>query len=239
MEHVKRVGPKASALKYDLLTALTVTGLYGTPTEQTSCLRLTALITARYNWRLDEVCVGHEALAQMWAVNTRTVKREMKRLMDWGVLLCIRPGVRGRVGAYRLNYARIYELSRPVWAQVGADFEDRMIETSGEKTVVRVDFQAPPPRLVAVPVEPGQGGWAAVRHALRAQDVGVYENWFAKLAVDQLTDDTLVLRAPNSFVARYIETHFARRLAEAVDLHMPTSEGRPRRITLVHQSRSP
>jgi len=119
VEHVKRVGPKASALKYDLLTALTVTGLHGTPTEQTSCLRLTALITARYNWRLDEVCVGHEALAQMWAVNTRTVKREMKRLMDWGVLLCIRPGVRGRVGAYRLNYARIYELSRPVWAQVG------------------------------------------------------------------------------------------------------------------------
>ena len=81
MEQIKRVGPNAGALKYDLLTALSVAGLHGTPTEQTSLMRLTALITARYNWRLEEVSVGQDELARLWAVNLRTVKREMKRLM--------------------------------------------------------------------------------------------------------------------------------------------------------------
>ena len=163
MEHLKRVGPKAGGLKYDLLTALNVTGLHGTPTEQTSLMRLSALITARYNWRIEEVSIGHAELARLWGVNDRTVKREMKRLMAMGVLLCIRPGVRGRVGAYRLNYARIYALSRPLWACVGSDFEGRMIEVSGERTVVTVNFQpseTPKPRLVS---DQNTGTWGAVR----------------------------------------------------------------------------
>ncbi|WP_432816563.1 hypothetical protein [Sulfitobacter sp. JB4-11] len=163
MEQVKRVGPRAGALKYDLLTALTVTGLHGTPTEQTSLMRLCALITARYNWRIEEVSVGHAELARLWAVNDRTVKREMKRLMQMGVLTCIRPGVRGRVGAYRLNYRRIYEMSRPHWIMVGPDFEDRMIEVSGERTVVRVDFQQPKPAVPHLVSDTGQGTWGAVR----------------------------------------------------------------------------
>ena len=98
MEQIKRIGPKAGSLKYDLLTALSVAGLHGSPTEQTSLMRLNALITARYNWRLEEVSVGQVELARLWSINERTVKREMKRLIGMGILSCIRPGVRGRVG---------------------------------------------------------------------------------------------------------------------------------------------
>lgn len=239
MEQVKRVGPKAGSLKYDLLTALSVTGLHGTPTEQTSLMRLAALITARYNWRIEEVSIGHAELARIWAVNDRTVKREMKRLMQMGILLCIRPGVRGRVGAYRLNYRRIYELSRPVWAAVGPDFEDRMIEVSGERTVVKVDFQSGP-ALASTPVlsapthraQTSTGTWGAVRRRLQAEHPSLFESWFAKLVQASVEDHQLTLRAPNSFVSRYIETHFAKILAAAVAAEMPTADGRPRQITL-------
>ena len=72
MEQIKRIGPKAGSLKYDLLTALSVAGLHGSPTEQTSLMRLNALITARYNWRLEEVSVGQVELARLWSVNERT-----------------------------------------------------------------------------------------------------------------------------------------------------------------------
>ena len=233
MEHKKRVGPQAASLKYDLLTALTVSGLHGSPTEQTSLMRLTALITARYNWRLEEVSIGQAELARLWAVNERTVKREMKRLLGMGVLSCTRPGVRGRVGAYRLNYRRIYELSRGVWLSVGPDFEDRMIELSGEKTVVTVNFSNRSTADTNGPLEPVQAGsWAAVRRRLKAEDPAVFESWFAKLAEVARTDQSLTLRTPSAFASRYIETHFATKLARAVEAEMPTPLGHPRRIIL-------
>lgn len=232
MEQVKRVGPKAGGLKYDLLTALNVTGLHGSPTEQTSLMRLSALITARYNWRIEEVSVGHAELARLWGVNDRTVKREMKRLMSMGVLLCIRPGVRGRVGAYRLNYARIYEVSRPLWAFVGTDFEDRMIEVSGERTVVTVNFHKPMPAKPCLVSDSGTGTWGAVRRRLQAEHPALFESWFAKLVQDNVTEDAVTLRAPNGFVSRYIETHFAQILGAVIDAEMPTHSGMPRKITL-------
>lgn len=235
MEHIKRVGPKAGSLKYDLLTALSVAGLHGTPTEQTSLLRLNVLITARYNWRLEEVSIGQAEMARLWSVNERTVKREMKRLIAMGILICVRPGVRGRVGAYRLNYRRIYEFTRPCWAAVGFDFEERMMEISGERTVVNVDFQqsvSKGPVLVSETEPQRAGTWGAVRRRLKAQDQAIFESWFAKLVEDKRTEQTLILRAPNGFVARYIETHFTKKLAEAVDAELPTPDGMPRRITI-------
>ena len=115
VELKKLTGPQAGSLKYDLLTALGVAGLHGSPTVQTSLMRLSAMVTARYNWRLDEISIGQAELARLWAVNERTVKREMKRLTQDGWIICLRPGVRGRVGAYRLNYSRIYENTQPYW----------------------------------------------------------------------------------------------------------------------------
>lgn len=230
VQQTKRVGPSAGVLKYDLLTALSILGLHGTPTEQTSLMRLCALITARYNWRVEEVSVGHAELARLWAVNERTVKREMKRLMQMGVITCFRPGVRGRVGAYRLNYRRIYELSRPCWQAVGPDFEDRMVHVCGERTVVKVDFQsvtAPRP----APTTP-DGTWGAVRRRLQSEHPAVFESWFAKLTVAGTSENAITLQAPNGFVSRYIETHFNALLAAAVNAEMPTVDGRPRNITL-------
>ena len=211
-------------------------GLHGTPTEQTSLMRLSLLITARYNWRIEMVSVGHSELARLWAVNDRTVKREMKRLMVMGIITCIRPGVRGRVGAYRLNYRRIYEASRNCWAAVGGDYEDRMREVSGETTVVKVDFQSQSkmpvkPQLV---VDGGTGTWGAVRQKLKAEHPALFESWFAKLVQDKVEDHVLILRAPNSFVSRYIETHFAETLAFAVETEMPTLDGLPRKIVLTN-----
>lgn len=232
MEQTRLLGPKAGSLKYDILTAIGVYGLHSTPTVQTSMMRLTAIITARYNWRLDEITVGHDELARLWAVNSRTVKREMKRLTSAGVLICLRPGVRGRVGAYRLNYRRIYELSREVWAEIGSDFEDRMVELSGERNVVKVDFQ---PKIVAAQPEIArQGTWGAVRQLLKAQDTAMFESWFAKLVQEKLDDEAIVLRAPNSFVARYIETHLAKQLADAVNQGMPCQK--PRKIVIMAET---
>ncbi|QUJ78250.1 hypothetical protein KDD17_16885 [Sulfitobacter albidus] len=192
-------------------------------------MRLCSAITARYNWRIEELSIGHTELAQLWAVNPRTVKREMRRLQDMGILVCIRAGVRGRVGAYRLNHARIAEFTRPCWQAIGADFEDRMSSLAGERTVVRVDFSpAPDPK----PMDPG-GTWGAVRRRLQAEHGGIFDSWFAKLVQDPLQGDTLVLRAPNSFVCRYIETHFSALLSAAVTAEMPTADGRARPIKLV------
>lgn len=234
MEHSKLIGPKAGPLKYDILTALNVMGLHGSPTEQTSMMRLSAIITARYNWRLDEITIGQPELARVWGVNERTVKREMKRIVSSGILTCLRPGVRGRVGAYRLNYRRIYEVSRSVWALIGSDFEVRMVELSGERNVVQVNFQ---PKLAAeIEVPEKAGTWGAVRRHLKTIDPAAYESWFAKLVQENLDEQSLTLRAPNSFVARYIEVHFAKRLSEAVEQCMPTTDASPRRIVLMTDS---
>ena len=126
MNPLRLTGPEAGVIKYDLLTALSVAGLNGSPTLQTSLMRLIAAVTSRYNWRADELSVGQRDLARMWSVNERTVKREIKRLTDAQLLICTRGGVRGRVAAYRLNYAQIARLSGPCWPLVGPDYDARV-----------------------------------------------------------------------------------------------------------------
>ena len=133
MDAKRYTGPQAGSQKYDLLTALSVAGLSGSPGFQTSMLRLVALVTARYNWGRNELTVGQREMARLWSVDERTVKREIKRLTAASILLQLRPGVRGRVAAYRLNIAEIHRLSAPVWDRVGPDYADRMAQ------------QAPPP----------------------------------------------------------------------------------------------
>lgn len=176
-------------------------------------MRLCVLVTARYNWRLDEVSIGHQELAQLWAVNDRTVKREMKRLTECGVLVCKRPGVRGRVGGYRLDYDRIYDLTRPSWARIGSDFASRMSLMPSNRTVVKVDFAAREP---VNPLQGCSGRWGDVRRHLQETQPALFEAWFGKLAQVSHAENVLVLEAPNRFVAAYIETHLATKLAEAV-----------------------
>ena len=213
---VKRyTGPQAGVQKYDLLTALSVIGLRGSATERTSMLRLIALVTARYNWRTDELTVGQKEMAKLWAIDQRSGKREIKRLTTPGYLLQLRPGQRGRVAAYRLNQPLIGRLSAASWLDVGPDFEARMgtrVEQDEPKnTVVRVDFPSQGKRDTDTP-------WGRVLERLEVSDPGLFRNWYANLAIEDVKDGTLRVRAPSAFVAQYVDTHHLGPLRGAAEL---------------------
>ncbi|WP_299784581.1 DnaA N-terminal domain-containing protein [uncultured Roseobacter sp.] len=219
MEPLRLTGPGASVVKYDVLTALSVAGLNGSPTFQTSMMRLIALVTARYNWALDELCVGQRDMARMWSVNERTVKREVKRLTGAGVLICTRPGVRGRVGAFRLNHARIAEVSAPCWGLVGPDFEARMAERHSQPSVKIVQLQSYRQDSAETPA-PVSGGtpWGRVMADLSAQHPSAFGSWFSRLTFQECRAGVLALSAPSTFVQRYIETHLIAPLIAAAEL---------------------
>jgi len=208
MDAKKLTGPNAGSIKYDLITAMSVVGLAGKPTLQTSMTRLIALVTARYNWFRDEVTVGQRDIAKMWSVDQRTVKREMKRLVEAGILLKLRHGVRGRVAAYRLNYREIVNLTEPHWALVGPDFVERMstLYPRSAVKVVKVDF-GKKPLDCNIPMTEDRTGWRKVRQFLRENDESIFQNWYSKLTFKSVTDSELILTAPNNFIAQYILTH--------------------------------
>ncbi|MFT7059294.1 MAG: hypothetical protein ACJASV_001802 [Pseudorhodobacter sp.] len=215
---IKRLtGPQAGSQKYDLLTAMAVAGLSGTPGFQNSMMRLIAVVTARYNWRIDELTVGQKELARMWSVDERTVKREVKRLTDCNILLQLRPGVRGRVAAYRLNYPEIYKLSEPVWRNVGPDFSARMEAMTPKpvEKVVRVDFGL---RGTELPDTPPNDPWGKACARLAQTEPSLYRGWLSKLRFVDLTDRVLLLNAPSRFVAQYVETHLSQPLRGAAEL---------------------
>ena len=218
-------GPNAGGHKYDVLTALAAAGLAGTPADRCSALRLIAMITARYDWSSDSVAVGQEELARLWATSLRTVKREMKRLTGSGLLVCLAPGVRGRVGVYRLDPVALRQLSEGSWAHVGADFADRMAATTtaGQGAdVVRVEFGAAracpldrPPEEDRTEEEGCDAAWVRLQHQLRSDDPGAHAAWFARLSYAGREGDELRIDAPSRFVASYVETHLALALSAA------------------------
>ncbi len=209
-------GPGAGSEKYDVLTAIAVAGLSGSPQQQSTMLRLIALITARYNWAMDELSVGQREMAAMWSVDERTVKREVKRMTTAQLLLQKRAGVRGRVAVYRLNLAQLYSLSEPVWRKVGPDFADRMDQRSPKPAppdakVVHIDFQAR-----SLQKDSGTDGWQRVLSHLHDQSPTSVAAWFSKLQVVTQADDHLALRAPTKFIAQYVQTHLLTMLTGAV-----------------------
>ncbi|QDA36332.1 hypothetical protein E4191_19735 (plasmid) [Paracoccus liaowanqingii] len=218
MKTARPTGPLASVHKYDLLTAMAIAGLNGKTGSQTSMLRLIALITARYNWKLDELTVGQRDIARMWSVDERTVKREIKRLTAIGFLTQLRPGVRGRVAAYRLNQAEVYRQSRPHWEEVGPDFAVRMdmnrhcLDDVAQK-VVKVDF-----RPASRSQHPRDTAWERTSVRLAETDPDLHRSWFSALAFESFEKGLLRLRASSSFVAKYIMTHHQKRLQKAASL---------------------
>ena len=76
----KLVGRSAAALKYDLLTVMGAYALSQDKGAQRLVLRLMTLVTARYNWKRDQLAVGQREIARLWQVDERTVKREMAKL---------------------------------------------------------------------------------------------------------------------------------------------------------------
>lgn len=227
MDAKRFTGPQAGSQKYDLLTALSVAGLSGSPGFQTSMLRLVALVTARYNWARDELTVGQREMARLWSVDERTVKREIKRLISASILLQLRPGVRGRVAAYRLNVAEVHRLSAPVWEKVGPDYSDRMarqVPKPETGKVMHVNFAATPAPEAEADVRPtaGQGGpWARTLARLAQLDPALHRNWFSALKAEDCEGGVLTLRAPSQFLAQYVQTHHQRLLLGTAQMEYP------------------
>lgn len=216
MDRKRLVGVNASSLKYDLLTALSVSGLHLDARHQISTSRLILLITARYNWRLDEVSIGQAELARMWSVDVRTVKREIRRLAEHGLLSIKRAGARGRVATYVLNHTRIDELTRECWPLVGPDFEIRMTEQGSEPAIGSST-------VVAFPGQPEpRSEWSVARSALRRSDRARAKAWFDPLIREGRAGATLTLRAPSTFHAGYVTTHLIGDLIRAVAEADPT-----------------
>ena len=236
MDAIRLTGVKASSLKYDLLTALSVAGLHINARHQISCTRLVLLITARYNWRIDEFCVGQRDIARMWHVTERTVKREIKYWLDQRLVICKRQGVRGRVGAYRLNYAEVYRQSEPYWKCVGPDFHERMTETNPvrDAKVVAVDFRNTQPSVSSAhtTIDNDPHTWRATCQRLRELHPEHYRNWFSLMTFGSDEGGSLVLYAQNQFAAHYVQTHLAVVLSEAVEATL----GPGRRITINAQT---
>ena len=215
MDIQRQTGPGAGVMKYDLVTCLSVAGLNGPPVFQTSMMRLISLVTARYNWRQDELCVGQREMARMWSVNERTVKREVKRLTQSAVLICKRPGVKGRVATYRLNILRIVELSEPCWELVGPDFKARMQERHHVPTTKIVALQD----YAQTPLKAGGSNspWDRAMARLCEAEPSVFQSWFAKVEHRGFEHGVLTLAAPTRFSQQYISTHLIGQLTQAAE----------------------
>lgn len=221
MQQPRLTGPGAGSDRYDILTALSVAALGTGGHQQVLLLRLMALVTARYNWAQDELSLGQKDMALMWSVDERTVKREIRKLIDAHLLVLLRPGVKGRVATYRLNLRRIVELTQPFWEKVGSDFVARMSERHAPRDeapakVVRIEFA---PKVAPPPDAP----WPRVLARLRAIDPARTSAWFDNLAVLDDSAPRLILAAPSRFAHRYIETHLSAQIRIALRQELGTS----------------
>lgn len=209
---LKIAGHGASAVKYDVLTALLALAAQDESPKARLALRLSLVITARYNWRSGAFNVGLRELARMWGVTERTAKREMSLMRSLGWIAVVRVAVRGRVAQHRIEFATILRDTIPYWSAIGTDFEERM-----------TGVQSPPPSNV-VPFQssdltvPAQDGsvWPDVAAELMAEDAAIYAAWFAQLTVLDVEAGVMTLCAPSKFVAGYIQAHYRARLLAAV-----------------------
>lgn len=210
-------GPQASSAKYDVLTALSMIGLHRGGSAQATVLRLIAVVTARYNWRLDELSICQRDMARMWGVSERTAKRDVKAWITERWVTQKRAGVRGRAGAYKLDLVEINRQVAPLWELVGPDFVERMAAPPpAEENVIRPQFGVIP----AAPVEVERGTWPAVVDRIRASDPAIHGAWIAPLRVVEEAADRITLRAPSRFAASYIQTHVMGVLSDAVAAEM-------------------
>ncbi|SFD17230.1 hypothetical protein [Tropicimonas isoalkanivorans] len=221
MIQTKPVGRNASAMKYDILTALGAHALAAGPgdrSQQKRSLRLLTLITARYNWRTEELVVGRREMARLWCVDERTVKRELARLKALGWIAVKRPAARGRITVYQLCLERILADTAPAWANVGEDFAVRMgaAETgeapAGQGTIVAFPGATRP----KPPDVSSDDEWALASGLLYAEDANLHAAWFAALTRAARTGDRLLLHAPSRFHASYVQGHLNGRLLSAV-----------------------
>lgn len=209
MQIVRPVGRQAASRKYDLITALGVHACRGDKHFQRLVLRFITVVVARYNWQTDELSIGQRELATLWAVDERTVKREVAKLRALGWLVQKRAAVRGRVAVHGLDLAAILASTREDWAAVGPDFVERMAGPEAAPAVAQ--------NVVAFPgtvpaVAEGASLWERVQAKLAAEDPAGFAMWFRQLAQVGFEGGCLELAAPSRFHAAYVTTHHLIRL---------------------------
>jgi hypothetical protein len=223
MLKMKPVGRNASAMKYDLITALGAHALSLGKADQRRVLRLITLVTARYNWARDELAVGQREIAQLWSCDERTVKREMARLRGLGWLVVRRQGARGRVTEYAMDRDRILLDTRAMWPAVGPDFVIRLDAPDAAQSVVPFrgngSGDVPPPDVSA------GTEWALGQAVLHREDNATFGSWLRALERVDRAGGRLILRAPSRFHAAYVQTHLQDRIlhaCQAVDSDVST-----------------
>ncbi len=211
------VGRYAASRKYDVLTALGAHALSQEKGMQKLALRLLTLITARYNWRADELVVGRREMARLWCVDERTVKRETAKLRAMGWLEVKRPGARGRITTFTLRLDRLLEDTRPAWANVGEDFAARMSLATGDVPQRQDSVVAFPGSPRPAPPDSSRGDtWSLAQGLLYTEDPQSYGAWLQALSEHSRTGDRLLLMAPSRFHAHYVQTHLLDRVTRAV-----------------------
>lgn len=202
----KPVGRHAATIKYDLLTALGTHACGAERNRQRLILRLLTLITARYNWISDEISSGQREIAQLWAIDERSVKRDLAKLRNMGWLVQKRPSARGRVAVHGLDIDRILAETAADWARVGPDYLARMTAEPVQTSAKVIAFPAPPP---------AEGLWPRIQGALHREDPHLYGAWFAALRSGSAAPGHLALYAPSRFHADYLRANHMARLERA------------------------
>lgn len=220
MHATKAVGPRAAALKYDILTALLSLSVHDGGVDARLAQRLALLITARFNWRTETFAVGVHELARLWSVTDRTAKRELAHMRARGWISVGRAARRGRVAEHRIHIQALIDSTRPYWPAVGPDFVMRM----GQGGEAPDDTVVPFPTHGKLPVAPAPDGsvWSAASVLLHEQDVALHTAWFGRLVQAEAGKGRLELIAPTRFAASYVQTHLLGRLLAAVTLVDPT-----------------
>nr|WP_170575963.1 DnaA N-terminal domain-containing protein [Ruegeria atlantica] len=210
MQIAKPVGRNAPAIKYDILSALTVHALSQDKHRQRIVLRVIALITTRYNWRSNELSIGRQEIARLWSVNERTVKREMAKLRAMGWVVVKRPAARGRVAVYELDLKQIMIDTSEVWPVIGSDFQARMSEEPAPDTnVVPFNIRRPSPG------DNDSSVWTQVQSILHGRDPELWASWFRHLTEAERAGGVVILMAPSRFMADYIAQNWTGRLLAA------------------------
>lgn len=211
MLQTKVIGPGAAARKYDLITSLGAHALSMGKTDQRLVLRLITLITARYNWGRDELCVGQREIARLWSCNERTVKREMAKLRGMGWLVVRRQGARGRVTQYSLATETILRTTSPTWPAVGPDFVIRMEGQPVQNTVVPIPIKG----SVSPPDVSSGSEWVLAQAILHQEDEASFASWIKALTREDRAGGRLTLSAPTRFHAAYVQSHLTSRILAA------------------------
>lgn len=221
---IKRaVGQGAHVVKYDILSALLVMAAQGEGAESRLALRLSVLITTRYDWQRDRFNVGLREIARMWSVTERTAKREMAQMRALGWITVSRQAARGRVTEHKINMDVVLRATMSLWDLIGPDFVARLTQVPEP-----VPSNIVPLHQVAAP-EADDTLWSRAALRMHGIDPQTYQAWFARLVQVEQEAGVLTVAAPSVFIANYIKTHFASYLLA----HVVAEDASVRRVQVV------